>query len=122
MSQQVTAKLRYVRTSPRKLRLLADFIRGKKVVRAMESLSLMNKKQARLLLKLLQSAVANAKNNFSLPAEELYIKIIVVDGGPVLKRFTPKAHGRATPVRERTAHVSLVLEALSKTKKKSKTK
>lgn len=118
MSQQVTAQLNFLRTSPRKMRIIADLVRGKKVVRAMENLSLLNKKPAKYLLKLVKSAVANAKHNHSLAVEDLCIKTIMVDGGPVLKRFMPKAHGRATPVRERTSHITLVLEAVAKREKK----
>lgn len=120
MNQTVTAQLRYLRASPRKLRLLADFIRGKKAVRAADSLSVMNKRGARHLLKLVRSALANAKHNHELAAENLFIKTITVDGGPVLKRFMPRAHGRATPVRERTAHVKLVLGVLSEKNKEAK--
>lgn len=122
MSQIVTAQLRYLRTSPRKLRLLADFIRGKKVIRATDSLSVLNKKGAKYLLKLVQSAIANAKHNHELAPENLFIKTITVDGGPVLKRFMPKAHGRATPVRERTAHVKLILGILPEKEKKQSAK
>lgn len=123
MTQTVTAKLRYYRMGPKKLRLIVDLIRGRRVTRAQSILGLLNKKGAKPLLKLLNSAVANAKHNHQLDLPNLIVKSIMVDGGPVLKRFMPKAHGRATPVRERTSHVSLVLEALEvkseKTKKKA---
>ncbi|MBU1613333.1 50S ribosomal protein L22, partial [Patescibacteria group bacterium] len=69
------------------------------------------------VLKLLQSAIANAKHNYELPVERLFIAKIMVDGGPVLKRWMPKAHGRATPVRERTSHITLVLAAREVEKK-----
>lgn len=122
MPQEITAQLNYLRTSPRKLRILADLIRGKKVVRALENLALLNKKQAVYLAKLVNSAVANAKHNYSVALEDLRIKTITVDGGPMIKRFMPKAHGRATPVRERTSHVTLVLEKFEAKAKKEKTK
>lgn len=112
MSTPVTAKLRFFRMSPKRLRLVADLVRGKKVSRAQAILGLLQKKGARPVLKLLNSAVANAKHNHSLPVESLIIKHISVDGGPMLKRFMPKAHGRATPVRERTSHINLVLETI----------
>ncbi|MBI5729400.1 MAG: 50S ribosomal protein L22 [Candidatus Magasanikbacteria bacterium] len=118
MSQFVTAQLRFLRTSPRKLRLVADFIRGKKALRAVDALSVLNKIGAKYLLKLVQSALANAKHNHELAPEKLFIKTITVDGGPVLKRFMPKAHGRATPVRERTSHVKLALGVLPEKKVK----
>ena len=112
MTTQVTAKLRFLRMSPRKLRLVVDLVRGKKVTRAQAILGLLQKRGAEPMLKLLNSAVANAKHNHNLPVDNLIIKSVSVDGGPVLKRFMPKAHGRATPVRERTAHVNLILEDL----------
>ena len=104
---------------PRKVRLIADMIRGKKVVRALDLLSVMPKRAARPVLKLLQSAVANAKHNFSLAVEDLKVAQIYVDGGPSLKRWMPKAHGRATPVRERTSHINLALTTMEPKAKKS---
>ena len=112
--QEVTAKLRFLRMGPRKVRLIADMIRGKKVTRALDLLSVMPKRAARPVLKLLNSAVANAKHNHSLVVEDLKVAQIYVDGGPVLKRWMPKAHGRATPVRERTSHINLVLGTMEK--------
>ena len=103
---------------PRKVRLIADMIRGKKVTRALDLLSVMPKRAARPVLKLLNSAVANAKHNHSLAVEDLKVAQIYVDGGPVLKRWMPKAHGRATPVRERTSHINLVLGVMEKKAKK----
>lgn len=120
---EVKAKLSYLRIGPRKLRLIADLVRGRKVVTALNTLTLLNKKGALPLLKLLNSAVANAKHNFNLAVENLRIAKITVDGGPVLKRWMPKAHGRATPIRERTSHINIVLEdfvAPVKTEKKKK--
>lgn len=125
--QQVTAQLRFLRIGPRKVRLVADLIRGRDVNRALTALSLVRKRAAKPLLKLLNSAVANAKHNYSLAADKLRIAQITVDGGPVLKRWMPKAHGRATPIRERTSHIRLVLEDFEpkvrkeKKDKKSKT-
>ena len=109
---------------PRKVRLIADLMRGRKVSAVLERLPLVKKSAVRPLVKLLQSAVANAKNNHSVEMETLWVKSITVDGGPVLKRWMPRAHGRATPIRERTSHIRLVLESREqKTKeKKEKTK
>lgn len=118
--QEVSAQLKFLRSSPRKMRLLVDVIRGQKVLRAVDQLTLMNKQTARPLLKLLQSVIANAKHNFSLAAEDLRIQTITVDGGPMLKRWMPKAHGRATPVRERTSHIKIVLGIIEKREKKEK--
>ena len=112
--KEVVAQLRFLRTSPRKMRLVVDTVRGRDVVRAQNSLSMLNKKAAKYLLKLLNSAVANAKHNFNIPVDTLRIKKITVDGGPMLKRWMPKAHGRATPVRERTSHIYLALETFEK--------
>lgn len=109
MTNAVTASLKYLRMSPKKLRLLCDLIRGKKVDRAITTLAMLNKVGARPLKKLLESAVANAMHNHKLESETLVVKSITVDGGPVLKRFMPKAHGRATPVRERTSHINVML-------------
>ncbi len=120
MTQLVTAKLRFLRMGPRKVRLIADMIRGKRVTKALDLLSVMPKRAARPVLKLLNSAVANAKHNHSLAVEILKVAEIYVDGGPVLKRWMPKAHGRATPVRERTSHINLVLGVMEpKVKKES---
>ena len=114
MTQEVTAKLRFLRMGPRKVRLIVDMIRGKKVTRALDLLSVMPKRAARPVLKLLNSAVANAKHNYSLAVEDLKVAQVYVDGGPVLKRWMPKAHGRATPIRERTSHINLVLGVMEK--------
>ena len=116
---EVTAKLRFLRMSPRKVRLIVDMIRGKKVTRALDILSVMPKRAARPVLKLLNSAVANAKHNHSLNVEDLKVSQVYVDGGPVLKRWMPKAHGRATPIRERTSHINLFLGTME-TKAKAK--
>lgn len=109
MMQEVTAKLSFLRMSPRKVRLVADLMRGRKVSTAVNTLSVLNKRAALPLLKLLRSAMANAEHNFSLPLSGLKVSSIMVNQGPSLKRFMPKAHGRATPVREPTCHINLVL-------------
>ncbi|MSU75437.1 MAG: 50S ribosomal protein L22 [Candidatus Magasanikbacteria bacterium] len=120
MTLEVTAQLRYYRMGPRKMRLLVDLVRGKRAERALSIFSVINKRGALPLRKLLASAIANAKHNHSLVSENLYIKSMTVDGGPVLKRWMPKAHGRATPVRERTSHIKLTLGVLEKKEKKTK--
>ena len=121
MNQAVTAKLSYLRMGPRKVRLVADMIRGKRVAKALEILALSRKLAARPIVKLLNSAVANAKHNYQLGMDNLVVSTIMVDGGPMLKRWMPKAHGRATPVRERTSHINLVLTEVAKPVKKKKT-
>lgn len=122
MNQEVIAKLRFLRMGPRKVRLITDLVKGRKAIKARDILSLTNKRAALPILKLLNSAIANAKNNFKLDEETLFIKNITVDGGPMLKRWMPKAHGRATPIRQRTSHVMIVLKVVEKTDKKTKTK
>ncbi|TAN34075.1 50S ribosomal protein L22 [Patescibacteria group bacterium] len=122
MPTTATAKLKYLRIGPRKVRLVADAIRGRRALQAVEILSLLNKRAAHPVLKLLKSALANAKHNHSLEPENLRIAKLTVDGGAALKRYMPKAHGRATPVRERTSHINLVLSEIENKKKDIKKK
>jgi len=114
---EVKAKARFIRMSPQKVRLVVDLIRGKKVSQALDIAEFSNKWAKRPVIKLLQSAIANAKHNFNLEESNLFIKEIRVDGGPMLKRWTPKAHGRATTVRKRTSHIEIVLGETVETKK-----
>lgn len=107
---QVMAKLRYLRMSPRKTRLVVDVIRGAKVADALSQLKVMSKAAATPVMKLLNSAIANAEHNFKLDKKDLIVKQIYVDGGPVLKRSTPRAFGRATPIHRRTSHITIVLD------------
>lgn len=106
-----TAKARYVRTSPYKIRPLADVVRGKNAVYALNWLSTCSVKKAVPLLKLLQSAVANAKNNGNVAAEKLLVKDLRVDQGPIVRYFKPGAMGRANIYRKRLSHMSIVLES-----------
>lgn len=106
---EVTAKLSNLRISPRKVRLVADLIRGSSVKEARGRLSFLVKKTSSPLLKLLDSAAANAKHNFKLNPDEMYISNISVDGGPVLKRTMPRAMGRSYLIRKRTSHINLTL-------------
>ena len=105
----VHAHLRNLRMSPRKVRLVIDLIRGKKVSVAVDQLSFLQKEAARPVLKLLQSAMANAEHNHQLDASTLRIKAITANSGPTLKRYRPRAHGAAAPIRKRTTHLSLTL-------------
>lgn len=107
---ETTAKLRGLRMSPRKVRLLTDLIKGKNAQDALVQLSLKSKHASLPVKKLLDSAIANAEHNHSLDTNSLVIKNAFVDGGPVLKRFTPRAFGRASAIHKRTSHVTLVLE------------
>lgn len=119
-TQEVKAHARYIHVSPRKLRLLADLIRRERVDVALEQLRFSPKKAALPLTKVVHSAIANAVHNFNLPKETLYIKSITVDGGPVVKRYVPRAQGRAFIERKRTSHINVVLEALAKPSKPPK--
>lgn len=107
---EVKAKARFIRMSPRKIRLVVNLVRGLDVDDAVAQLRFLNKAAARPVYKLIESARANAENNFKLNPGSLFIKTITVDGGPVLKRWMPRAFGRATPVRKRTAHITVVLD------------
>lgn len=95
--------------APRKVRLAAGLVRGKKIKAALDQLNFSGKWSSKPIAKLIESAVANAKNNFGLKEDNLYVKEISVDGGATLKRWLPRAHGRATPLNKRTSHVNLVL-------------
>jgi len=107
---EVTAKARYVRIAPRKARLVTDVVRGKKVGEALGILALTHKAFAKALTKLINSAVANAQQNKQMDVDTLVIKRISVDDGPTLKRFMPRALGRATMIRKRTSHITVVLD------------
>lgn len=96
--------------SPRKVRLVVDQIRGMQVAGAQTQLKFMNKAAAQPVLKLLDSAIANAKNNFGLDETKLFVKAIAADEGPTLHRWKPRAFGRATPIRKRSTHISIILE------------
>ena len=106
----VKAQLKYLRISPRKVRLVADLIRHKMVGLAAKQLNFMPKRSAEPLAKLLNSARASARNNFNLDDNKLYIKEIRVDQGTVLKRYMPQARGSAHMIRKKTSHVTLMLE------------
>jgi len=107
---EARAVSRYVRIAPRKARLVADLVRGKRLGEALGILQHLPKKGARLLAKTLKSVVANAENTQRVDVDRLYIKRIIVDEGPTAKRFMPRAHGRATRVRKRSAHLTVVVD------------
>lgn len=118
-----TAMLRGLRIAPPKVRLIADIIRGKKVSDAKKILAATPKHAARPVRKLLDSAVANAKNNHFMNEASLVIQTITVDGGPTLHRWTPRAMGRATPVKKRTSHIKIELVGdIDEKAKQAKTK
>jgi large subunit ribosomal protein L22 len=107
---EVRAKLRYARVSAQKARLVSDLVRGKNVNEALKTLTFMNKKTAGLLKKLIESAVANAGQKQVIDVDNLFVKTLTVDQGPVLKRYTPRAQGRATEIRKKMSHINLVLD------------
>jgi ribosomal protein L22 len=106
----VRANAKYVRTSARKARLVCDHLRGKDVPEARAILLHTHRQVAEAWSKLLESAVANAAENHSLDGEDLRIAFVAADEGPTLKRFRPRAMGRATKIRKRTSHLSIGLE------------
>jgi len=114
MAQQI-AQLNYLHIAPRKVRLLASTLRGLRVNEAEAQLLLRNQRASRVLLKLLRSAVANAKNNQKLNPNELTIGAVRVDQGPILKRSLPRAMGRTTPIHKKMSHITLVLTSAAKT-------
>ena len=121
---EVVAKLNYLRISARKVRLVADLIRGKKVEKAQNILKFVAKRATLPLSKLLKSAMANAKNNFGLDENNFYISKILVNDGPKLKRFMPRARGQAYEIQKKTSHIVLVLKEIEETvnlKNKQKT-
>ena len=121
---KVTAQLNNLRIAPRKVRLVADRVRGQQVKEAIGMLKYDLRKTAEPMQKLLKSAVANAENNFKLKGDDLYIVDITVGEGPTLKRWMPRAYGRATKILKRTSRVSIVLSEIEvkdeKNEKKSK--
>ena len=120
---EVQAHLRNLRISPRKVRLVADVIRSMNVHNAKIQLEFINKKSSQPVLKLLNSAIANAKHNFNLSEDNLYVSRIFVNEGTTLKRWIPRAMGRASSINKRTSHVTIVLDEFKdKTAKKEKRK
>jgi large subunit ribosomal protein L22 len=99
-----------IRISPQKARLVADVVRGMGVDQAITTLRFMPKKGAGIIKKVLESAVANATQDESADVDNLFIKKIVIDGGPSLKRISPRAQGRATGIIKRTSHITVVLD------------
>ena len=104
-----SAKLTFARLSPRKTRLVVDLVRGKNVQDALTTLKFMPQPSAKIVAKLINSAIANAEQKGMSDPDRLYVKTVFVDGGTVLKRFLPRAMGRASKIRKPTSHISLVL-------------
>ena len=108
----ITAKLNDYRQSPRKVRLVATLIKGKKVEEAKNSLNFLIKRAAKPLSDLLDSAIANAEHNFNITADKLFVREFRVDEGVVLKRRMPRARGMAYPIKKRTSHVFIQLDTI----------
>ena len=115
--KQASAKLRYLKMTPRKVRLIADVIKNKSVNDAEEELMFQSRRAAEPILKLLRSAISNAKE-MKLDVDRLIIRSIEVNQGPMLKRFLPRARGSASPIERKMSHVSLILEESDKVKSK----
>ena len=106
---EATAKLSMARLSPRKTRLVVDMIRGRGIQDALTILKFSPQPSAKLVAKLLNSAVANAEQKGTSDVDRLFVKTVFVDGGAVLKRFTPRAMGRASKIRKPTSHITVVV-------------
>jgi len=115
----VKAELKNYRQSPRKVRLVVDVVRGKKVKDALNILSLTTRRSSLPIKKLIESAIANAKHNFKLDPENLFIKEISVNAGVTAHRSMPRARGSSAPIRKRSSHVSVVLAETQNFKKRS---
>lgn len=117
---EVKASLKYLRISPRKVRLLTNLIKGLSVKSAEANLLHISKKSSEPLLKLLKSAIANAEHNFNLDRDNLFVRAIRVDEGPALKRWRPRARGAAYPIKKRTSHIFLTLKEIKEKEIKMK--
>lgn len=106
---EVRATAKHTRISSRKVRLVVDLVRGKRVDQALNQLKFLHKKASVPVRKVVESAIANAEHNYELKKDNLYIKEIRVDEGRTLHRWMPRAYGRATPIRKRTSNINVVL-------------
>lgn len=103
-----TARLQFARIAPRKARLVADMVRGRPVEEALRLLAFTQKRSAPILGKLIRSAIASATGKDpQVDVDKLIVATVFVDGGPTMRRYTPRAHGRATRIRKRTSHITL---------------
>src|SRR3989344_8271076 len=107
--KEITAHLRYLRISPRKARLVSDMVKGKNIKDAENILRSAAKRASLPIKKLLSSAVANAKHNFQISKENLFVKTIYVNKGPTLKRSMPRSRGSASKINKRSSHITIIL-------------
>lgn len=119
---KATARLRNLRIAPRKVRLVADLIRGKNVLQAHTLLKFAIKRAALPVSKMLHSAVTSAKNQFEVEDQNLFIAKITVDEGRKLKRWDPRSRGRAYPIQKKTSHITMVLDTERPVRRKQKEK
>jgi large subunit ribosomal protein L22 len=110
---EARAITKFIRISPQKMRLVVDQIRGKGVEEALNILKFVPKRSAGVITKTLRTAVANAENTQSVDVDRLYVKRATIDGAGMWKRFMPRAQGRATKIRKRLSHVTIVLDEAS---------
>ena len=106
---EAKAHIKYARISPRKVQIVCDLIRGKDTKTAQGILMATPKAASELMLKLLKSAVSNAENNHNMDPEKLYVSETYANPGPILKRFMPRAQGRAYRINKRTSHITIVV-------------
>ena len=109
MATEYTAKISFLRMAPRKVRSVGDLIKGLPVNEAEAQLIVQTRRPSKPLLKLLRSAVANAKNSKTVDPQHLFVSSVRVDGGPMLKRMLPRARGSASPIQKKMSHVTMVL-------------
>lgn len=107
---EAKAHLKYVRISPRKVQIVCDLIRGKSVAQATAILMNTSKAASEHMIKLLNSAAANAENNHQMDAEKLYVSETYANPGPIIKRIRPRAQGRAFRINKRTSHITIVVK------------
>ena len=107
---EAVARARYIRMSPRKVRQMIDVIRGRDAQEALAILKSSPRKSSYILKKVLQSAMANAENNFNMNQDALYVHRAFVDEGPTIKRFRPLGMGRGTVIKKRTSHITIIVK------------
>jgi len=109
---EVRATAKYIRMSPRKVKLIADAVRGRPVPEVLAALAMMPQSAAFAVAKAVMSAAANAENNYGLSPNELYVARVLANEGPTIKRWRPRAHGRVSPLLKRSSHITVVVEEL----------
>lgn len=107
---EVRATAKYIRMSPRKVKLIADAVRGRPVPDVLAALGVMPQSAAFAVAKVVKSAAANAENNYGLSPNELFVTRVLADEGPTLKRWRPRSHGRVSPVLKRSSHITVIVD------------